>query len=104
VTVKFRAAEMPPPGAGVKTVTGTERAAAKSAAVSAIRSWVVLRTVVGRAAPFQRTTEVLPKPLPLTVTVKPEEPAIVLAGDRVLITGTGEPAAGCAGTGTGLHD
>src|SRR5688572_13229387 len=42
VTAKLAAAEVPPPGAGVMTVTGTEPAAATSAAVIAARSWVAL--------------------------------------------------------------
>jgi hypothetical protein len=47
--------------------------------------------VVARLLPFQRTTEVLTKPLPSTVNVKAELPAAWLAGDRLVTTGTGEP-------------
>jgi len=38
VTVKVTLPDVPPPGAGVTTVTGTERAVARSAAVIAARS------------------------------------------------------------------
>jgi len=39
--------------------------------------------------PFQRTTDVLTKPVPLTVSVIPVPPAVALAGDRLLIAGVG---------------
>jgi hypothetical protein len=89
VTVKVLAADVPPPGAGVATVTGTGPWVAMSAAEIVARSWVALTTVVGRAPPFQRTTDVATKPLPFTVSVSPVLPAGVLVGDSVPATGTG---------------
>jgi len=64
VTVNVTLLDVPPPGVGVKTVTGTERAEARSAAVMAAVSCVALTTVVVRSAPFQRTTEDVTNPLP----------------------------------------
>jgi hypothetical protein len=92
VTVKVRVADVPPPGAGVNTVTGTARAVARSLALSAMRSWVALTTVVARSAPFQRATVEATKPLPLRVSVVAALPETALAGDRLLSTGTGEVA------------
>jgi hypothetical protein len=92
VMTKLTAPDVPPPGppgTGVKTVTGTDPALARSVAVIAARSWVALTKVVVRAVPFQRTTEELAKPLPFTVSVKPELLAEAVAGERVLATGTG---------------
>jgi hypothetical protein len=100
VTTKLRTDDVPPPGAGVKTVTGIDPAVAMSAAAMVARSCVVPTTVVGRAAPFQRTTEAATKPLPFTVSINPWLPATALLGERVLTTGTGdgEGAACRAGT------
>ena len=55
--VKARAPEVPPPGAGVNTVTEAEPAVAMSVAEIAAVSWVLLTKVVARAVPFQLTTE-----------------------------------------------
>jgi hypothetical protein len=88
VMVKVRLPEVPPPGAGVKTLTAREPAVARSVLVIVARSWEVLTKVVVRLAPFQRTTEVLAKPLPLTVSVSPLLPATALLGDRLLTVGT----------------
>jgi hypothetical protein len=90
VTVKLRTADVPPPGVGVNTVTGTEPWIARSAAVIVARSWLALTKVVVRLAPFQRTTDVAAKPLPFTVRMKPVLPAAALTGERLLTTGTGE--------------
>ncbi|HEX6212507.1 MAG TPA: hypothetical protein VF136_17130 [Methylomirabilota bacterium] len=105
MTVKVTLPEVPPPGAGVTTVTGTERAVARSAAVIAARSWVALTNVVVRAAPFQRTLEEATKPLPLTVSVTAALPSAALAGERLLTTGMGDvdELAGPAGTGRTLQ-
>jgi hypothetical protein len=45
---------------------------------------VLLTNVVPRSAPFQRTTEVLSNPVPITVIVKPCLPTDALLGDRKL--------------------
>src|SRR5215470_1152231 len=88
-TVKANEADVPPPGAGVKTVTGTVPAVATSAAAIAVVRRVALTKVVGRSAPFQRTTDPLTKPLPSTVSVNAVVPAGTLAGVSALSVGTG---------------
>src|SRR5262245_43891088 len=57
MTVKLTALDVPPPGAGVKTVTEGVPAAAMSLAGIEAVSWVAPPNVVGRSAPFQRTSE-----------------------------------------------
>jgi hypothetical protein len=94
VTLNVTLFDVPPPGVGVKTVTGTERAEARSAAVMAAVSCVVLTTVVVRSAPFQRTTEDVTNPLPFTVSGSAALPAAAVAGERLPITGTGAGASG----------
>ena len=48
LTVNRNGADVPPPGAGFVTVTGTWPGDAKSAAVNAMLSWVLLWPVVAR--------------------------------------------------------
>src|SRR6266404_5372508 len=86
-TVNVRAPEVPPPGAGVTTVTCGVPAAATSAAAMAAVSWVALTKTVVRTAPFQLTVEPLTKPVPVTVSVKAALPADVLVGDRAARVG-----------------
>src|SRR5882762_5030078 len=86
-TVNVCAAEVPPPGAGVTTVTCGVPAAATSAAAMAAVSCVALTKVVVRAVPFQRRLEPLTKPLPVSVSVKAALPADVLVGDRAARVG-----------------
>src|SRR5205814_1772455 len=52
-------------------------------------NWVALMYVVERTEPFQFTTEPLTKPVPLTVRPKAVLPVVALAGDRLLMVGTG---------------
>jgi len=87
--VNVSAPDVPPPGEGVDTLTGTEAAVASSLAAMSACSWLALTSLVVRTAPFHRTTEEATKPLPLTVSVNGPLPAIVEAGDRLVITGTG---------------
>src|SRR2546423_4195855 len=82
LTVKACAAEAPPPGAGVTTVTCGVPAAATSAAATAAVICVALTKVVVRVAPFHLTVLPLTKPVPVTVSVKAGLPADVLVGDR----------------------
>src|SRR6267143_2550975 len=89
VTVKACAAEVPPPGAGVTTVTCGVPAAATSAAAMVAVSWVALTKVVVRAAPFQRTPEVLTKLLPFTVSVNAAPPTLALEGESDVSDGAG---------------
>jgi hypothetical protein len=79
--------DVPPPGAGLVTVTCPVPAAAMSAAVIAAVNCVALTYVVVRLDPFQFTTEPLMNPVPATVSVKAAVPAVALAGDSVLIVG-----------------
>src|SRR6266404_29508 len=89
-TVNVCAAEVPPPGAGVRTVTLAVPAAAMSAAVIAAVSWMVLTKVVGRAAPFHCTVvEPFTNPVPLTVSVKAAPPTVALVGTSAVIVGMG---------------
>src|SRR5688500_12911998 len=67
VMVKVSAADVPPPGAGVDTVTRALPAVATSLALIAAWSWVPLTHVVGRPAPFQRTSDEATKLVPVTV-------------------------------------
>src|SRR6478735_4410715 len=62
-------AEAPPPGAGLATVIETVAAIATSLAGMAAVSEVGVTNVVDRSAPFQRTTEEVVNPVPVTVSV-----------------------------------
>ena len=65
--MKVAAVDVPPPE---NTVTEAVPAETMSALAMAAVSCVALTKVVGRSAPFQRTTEVELKLLPFTVSVK----------------------------------
>src|SRR5438309_7585428 len=88
VMVNVCALDVPPPGAGVNTVTAAVPATATSAAVIAAVSWVADPNVVARFAPFHRTTEPGTKLVPLTVSVNPGPPATVDAGLNPVVVGT----------------
>src|SRR5258708_7171592 len=89
VTLNVCAAEVPPPGAGVTTVTDAIAAVARSEAGMAAVSWVALTKVVVRAAPFQRTPEALTKLLPFTVSVNAAPPTLALEGESDVSDGAG---------------
>jgi hypothetical protein len=89
VVVKGRAWDVPPPGAGLTTVTLSVPAAAMSAAVIAAVSWVEDTNVVARLAPFHCTVEFETKLDPLTVRVKDGPPWRADAGDNEEIAGAG---------------
>src|SRR5438093_630351 len=74
VMVNVCAFDAPPPGVGLNTVTCAVPAAATSVAEIAAVSWVADTYVVVRAAPFQRTTVLVTKFVPATVSVNPEPP------------------------------
>jgi hypothetical protein len=86
--VNVRALEVPPPGAGLNTVTWAVPSVAMSLAGMAAVTFVVLTKVVGRFAPFQRTTEEATKLLPVTVSVKSGPPAVALLGESKVRAGT----------------
>jgi hypothetical protein len=88
-TVKRDGPDVPPPGAGFATVTCTWPGTAKSVAVNAMVSSVALSTVVARALPPNEATEAARKPVPMTVTLVALAPAVMLAGERDVMVGTG---------------
>src|SRR6267378_2633803 len=87
VMLNVCAAEVPPPGAGVTTVTDAVAAVARSAAGMAAVSCVALTKVVVRAAPFQRTLAPMSNPVPVRVSVNPAPPAVTLEGDSAVSVG-----------------
>jgi len=89
VIIKLNALELPPPGAGLKTVTLAVPAVAMSAAVIAAVNCVLLIKVAIRSVPFHLTIEPLTKFDPLTVSVKAGPPAVVEGGAKLTKAGTG---------------
>ena len=87
--MKFNRLEVPPPGAGFTTVTGTVPAVPMSAAPIDAVSCAELTNVVVRAAPFHCTTAPDTKLLPLTVSVNAGPPAVALLGTSDVSVGTG---------------
>src|SRR5262249_33680263 len=88
-TVSGRAADVPPPGAGVNTVTLGVPAAATSLAGMAAVSCVDETNVVGRLAPLTWTIEPLVKLEPVAVRVKAAPPAEAVVGLMLDRTGAG---------------
>jgi hypothetical protein len=86
---KVIAADVPPPGVGLNTVTEALPAALISLAEIAAVSCVLLTNVVVRSAPFQRTFEEEMNEEPVTVSVKSGPPATALLGEREVKTGAG---------------
>ena len=83
--------DIPPPGGGLSTQTGTENkpfCAIASAGICAV-SRVLLTYVVGRSNRSKFTAEVGTKPVPLTVSVNAGPLMGTLAGERDVIVGTG---------------
>jgi hypothetical protein len=81
--------DVPPPGAGLATVTLTAPAVRISPAVIAAVIWVALTNVVALGFPLKLTTELEMKFVPFTVNVKGAPPTIALAGERDVIAGNG---------------
>ncbi len=79
-TVKEAFPDVPPPGAGLVTVTLNVPAVAMSPVVIAAVTCVALTKVVVRAAPLKFTTEVEIKLVPLTVSVNAAPPLVALDG------------------------
>lgn len=89
VIVKVCAFDVPPPGAGLTTVTmGVPLVATSEAGTEAV-SCEALTYVVVSAVPFQSTVEDATKSLPLTVRVNAVDPAATLDGEIEEIEGTG---------------
>jgi len=89
LVVNAELADVPPPGAGLNTVTCAVPALAISVTEMAACSCVLLTNVVVRLESFQLTTELLIKPLPFTARVKAAAPAVAAAGDREVTEGAG---------------
>jgi hypothetical protein len=87
--VNDRLPDVPPPGAGLVTITVAVPAVAISAAVIAAVNCVALTNVVVLATPLNFTTEVDTNPVPLTVRVKAAPPAVALVGEREVAVGAG---------------
>jgi hypothetical protein len=87
--VNITAPELPPPGAGLTTVTIAVPAVAMSAGVIAACKLVLERKVVARALPFHSTVAEETKLDPVTVTVKAAVPATTAFGFREVTVGTG---------------
>ncbi len=87
--LKLRAFDVPPPGAGLLTVTLAVPAVAMSLAeIDAVKLVALFRVVV-RSDPFHRTVEPETKLEPLTVRAKSGLPAIAEFGLIPMIAGTG---------------
>jgi hypothetical protein len=87
--VNVTAPDSPPPGAGLKTVTFAVPAVATSLAGMVAVSTVLETNPVVRSLPFQRTTELVTKFVPVMVSVNPPLPATVVAGLMAVIVGNG---------------
>jgi hypothetical protein len=87
--VNVWALEVPPPGAGLNTVTDAVPAEAMSAAVICAVSCVLLPNVVARALPFHCTIDELMKFVPVSARVKAAPPAVALGGEIELSVGLG---------------
>ena len=85
---KLLALEVPPPGAGVCTVTEAVPAEATSVAVTWAVSCVALTNCVVRAVVPHRTVDALVKFAPFTVSVNAALPAVAVAGEMPLTEGT----------------
>src|SRR5882724_3947308 len=89
VIVKVRAFEVPPPGLGLLTVMLAVPAVRMSLAGIEAVNWVALTKVVVRSNPFHRTVEAETKLVPVTVRVKPGNPASAELGLSPEIAGAG---------------
>jgi hypothetical protein len=91
VIVNVRAAEVPPPGEGLNTVTLAVLTELMSAAVMAACKLVLETKVVERVLPFHCTVDVGMKFVPVTVNVKPAPPAEAELGFKDVTVGEGLP-------------
>jgi hypothetical protein len=80
---------VPPPGVGVFTVTGCEPAVASNDALTLAVSCVALTKVVVSAVPSNWMLESATNEEPLRVSASAEEPAMTLAGIRLMAVGAG---------------
>src|SRR5262249_51932581 len=89
VTVSVSPPDVPPPGAGLKTVMESAPGEAMSDAGIAAVNWLAFTKVVVRPAPLTCTTDVETKLLPVTVSVNPGLPAVALVGEILVNDGCG---------------
>src|SRR5205823_1965610 len=87
--VNVSAPDVPPPGAGLNTVTEAVPGSARAAPPIAAVSCILLTNVVVRAVPFQRTSEAATKLVPVMVRLKATPPAVALTGASVDSVGAG---------------
>src|SRR2546425_4113946 len=87
--VNVAAVEVPPAGAGLKTVTAAVPTAATSLAGIVAWSWVLLPYVVVRSTPFHLTRDAGTKAVPVTVRLNVGPPTVVVAGINELTVGGG---------------
>src|SRR5262245_45844838 len=87
--VNVCAFEGPPPGGGLKTVRGAVPTAARSLAGMLAVTRVAETNVVVRSAPLKRTTELVVKFVPLTVSVKAALPTMADVGLILVVVGAG---------------
>jgi len=93
--VKLIALEVPPPGAGLVTVTAGVPVEAMLAAGMAAVNCMELTKVVAGADPPKLTVEAATKFVPLIMRVKAGLPATILCGEIVVMVGVGlEPLGG----------
>lgn len=89
VMVNGNELEVPPPGAGVITVTGAVPAVATRVLLTeAVNCNELMKTVVS-GVPFQLIVELPIKFVPFTVNINEAAPAVTLAGESELTAGTG---------------
>src|ERR1051325_7244106 len=87
-TVNVTGVDVPPPGAGLKTVIGIRAAVARSVFGILASNCELLIKVVERSAPFHRTTEPLTKPFPETFRTNPPPPTVAMLGESEPTDGT----------------
>ena len=100
--MKVAVLELPPPGAGLTTVTATLPDEATSAAAICACSLLLLTNVVVRLLPPHSTIELDKKLEPFTVSVKARAPAGALLGAIELALGVGFGVGVGAGVGVGV--
>src|SRR5260370_40338794 len=86
--------ELPPPGAGLMTVTVSVPATEISSAPICAVTWLALTNVVNRLLPFHCSAAPDTKFEPFTVRVKAGPPRVELFGEIAAIVGTGLSSGG----------
>src|SRR5260370_39242514 len=86
--------ELPPPGAGLMTVTVSVPATEISSAPICAVTWLALTNVVNRLLPFHCSAAPDAKFEPFTVRLKAGPPRVALFGEMAATVGTGLVRAG----------